>query len=359
MTKHQVLTSATQFKRNNCKHYLFIRRPTADFDRSTSVSPPNKYNHQNNGSAPSKEQQSHLKLDNSITTPYTPGSQQKRFNPFMKDVPTPVTSGGAVEKSPEERLISLGHKKPLTPTKEHPLQDRAKAADEPKDDSYGEDDMDDDYGYCDNQTSNDADDDVTTDECLTIVGDAQNDENKNVIVAAIKAKKESTIARQANQRTAANCLDTEPKQLDVYAAGKCEVSTMNDCDDLAAAIGDMDVAPATEGMGIVKATGLQPGKVVRRKKTGNTKQHQLQHQRASFPLGKSILSRSIEKLDAQMTTLGSETDSSERLADAPVPDWVMVGESILIRPYNTSGVISFIGPTHFQVLVSIFSQYIM
>lgn len=33
----------------------------------------------------------------------------------------------------------------------------------------------------------------------------------------------------------------------------------------------------------------------------------------------------------------------------PPPEWVVVGESILIRPYNTSGVIGFVGPTHFQV----------
>lgn len=32
-----------------------------------------------------------------------------------------------------------------------------------------------------------------------------------------------------------------------------------------------------------------------------------------------------------------------------IPDWVVIGESVLIRPYNTSGVVSFIGPTHFQV----------
>lgn len=31
------------------------------------------------------------------------------------------------------------------------------------------------------------------------------------------------------------------------------------------------------------------------------------------------------------------------------PPWVIAGESVLIRPYNTSGVISFVGPTHFQV----------
>uniref|UniRef100_A0A182TIG8 CAP-Gly domain-containing protein n=2 Tax=Anopheles melas TaxID=34690 RepID=A0A182TIG8_9DIPT len=31
-----------------------------------------------------------------------------------------------------------------------------------------------------------------------------------------------------------------------------------------------------------------------------------------------------------------------------IPDWVVVGESVLIRPYNTSGVIAFVGATHFQ-----------
>lgn len=50
----------------------------------------------------------------------------------------------------------------------------------------------------------------------------------------------------------------------------------------------------------------------------------------------------------------SDSDSTELMttsqhAEAPLPDWVAIDESVLIRPYNTSGVISFIGPTHFQV----------
>jgi hypothetical protein len=32
-----------------------------------------------------------------------------------------------------------------------------------------------------------------------------------------------------------------------------------------------------------------------------------------------------------------------------LPEWVVVGESILIRPYNSSGVIGYVGTTHFQV----------
>lgn len=33
--------------------------------------------------------------------------------------------------------------------------------------------------------------------------------------------------------------------------------------------------------------------------------------------------------------------------EAAVPEWVIVGESVQIRPYNTSGVVAFLGPTEF------------
>ncbi|XP_071441737.1 kinesin-like protein KIF13A [Hetaerina americana] len=32
---------------------------------------------------------------------------------------------------------------------------------------------------------------------------------------------------------------------------------------------------------------------------------------------------------------------------SPPPEWVVLGESVLIRPYNSSGVVAYIGPTHF------------
>jgi len=38
-----------------------------------------------------------------------------------------------------------------------------------------------------------------------------------------------------------------------------------------------------------------------------------------------------------------------RYNETALPDWVISGESVQIRPYNTSGVISYVGPTHFQV----------
>lgn len=46
----------------------------------------------------------------------------------------------------------------------------------------------------------------------------------------------------------------------------------------------------------------------------------------------------------------SESMMQKSVTDLPPPpEWVVVGESVLIRPYNTSGVIGFVGPTHFQV----------
>jgi hypothetical protein len=37
-----------------------------------------------------------------------------------------------------------------------------------------------------------------------------------------------------------------------------------------------------------------------------------------------------------------------RLVDTPIPDWVVLGESVLIRPYNSSGVVAYIGGTDFS-----------
>lgn len=65
--------------------------------------------------------------------------------------------------------------------------------------------------------------------------------------------------------------------------------------------------------------------------------------------------RQSEMSNSQMTsssTSASDGDPNEMITsqmDVSLPDWVTVGESVLIRPYNTSGVISFVGPTHFQV----------
>ncbi len=196
-----------------------------------------------------------------------------------------------MENSADERLPITLHtaKKPLTPTKEHPLQDLGTTTSEDED------------AFCD----------------IKPKVKVQNDENKNVIIQ---------MKEDDNRNT---------------TIGSDE-SKSNDDDD----VGELD------GENIVKSQ-QSTGKVVRRKKTSTSTNAKNANQRASFPMGKSNLNKSIERLEAQMANLAGDTDSSERLEahnDTPVPEWVIVGESVLIRPYNLSGVISFIGATHFQVM---------
>ena len=46
-----------------------------------------------------------------------------------------------------------------------------------------------------------------------------------------------------------------------------------------------------------------------------------------------------------MSVFGSRHDLSR--IETPLPDWVVVGESVLVRPYSYSGVIAYVGPTEF------------
>jgi kinesin family protein 13 len=115
-------------------------------------------------------------------------------------------------------------------------------------------------------------------------------------------------------------------------------------------------------------TNLSPGRVVRRKKTSKT-QHS---QRASFPqarpqLSESKVAHSLEQslistnlihddegLDSSTDRLEDDSENNfgskpdlTKLSDVPVPEWVVLGESVLIRPYNSSGVVAYIGGTEF------------
>ncbi|XP_044257426.1 kinesin-like protein KIF13A isoform X2 [Tribolium madens] len=122
-----------------------------------------------------------------------------------------------------------------------------------------------------------------------------------------------------------------------------------------------------EGSSVIK-TNLSPGKVVRRKKSSKT-QHS---QRASFPqirpqLSESKVAQNFEQslintnlihddegLDSSTDRLEDDSENNfgskpdlTKLSDVPVPDWVILGESVLIRPYNSSGVVAYIGGTEF------------
>lgn len=97
----------------------------------------------------------------------------------------------------------------------------------------------------------------------------------------------------------------------------------------------------------------------------------MQQQRASFPLSRPHLSECLvaQQLSSQLNQQNGDLNSSQdqleggedadsgcsfgsrrdlhRISDTPIPEWVVVGESVLIRPYNSSGVIAYIGGTEF------------
>ncbi|KAK9723131.1 CAP-Gly domain [Popillia japonica] len=121
--------------------------------------------------------------------------------------------------------------------------------------------------------------------------------------------------------------------------------------------------PPTEGNSVVK-TNLSPGRVVRRVKKSNKNQAT----RASFPQVRPHLSESKIASNMESFHISNEdgldnsvdkTEGSEdgdnfgsrpdltKLVDVPVPEWVVLGESVLIRPYNCSGVVAYIGGTEF------------
>ncbi|KAJ8950328.1 hypothetical protein NQ318_021188 [Aromia moschata] len=122
-----------------------------------------------------------------------------------------------------------------------------------------------------------------------------------------------------------------------------------------------------ESSSIIK-TNLSPGRVVRRKKQTTRNQHA---QRASFPqshlhssdsraqnlrnkMQDLTLSNEDESMDSSTDRLEDDHESNfgsrpdlTKVNDVPVPDWVVLGESVLIRPYNSSGVVAYIGETDF------------
>ncbi|XP_043288221.1 kinesin-like protein KIF13A isoform X4 [Venturia canescens] len=129
-----------------------------------------------------------------------------------------------------------------------------------------------------------------------------------------------------------------------------------------------------EGNSIVH-TKLPPGKVVRRRKASSNSgrpSSSSQH-RASFPMVRPSFSESkvAARLEQSLQPAmnyenGDDNSSSERIDDdasdkssafgsrpdltrieAPLPDWVVLGESVMVRPYSYCGVIAYVGPTEF------------
>ncbi|XP_020799021.1 kinesin-like protein KIF13A isoform X2 [Drosophila serrata] len=114
-----------------------------------------------------------------------------------------------------------------------------------------------------------------------------------------------------------------------------------------------------EGDGIVREE-LPAGKVMRRKKS-NTQQPPLsssnnnnitsstsQPPRINHRASVAKMEGLAAYLDSSIMSSSTEVDDESKDVEVVLPDWIVVGESVLIRPYNTSGVIRFVGTTEFQ-----------
>ncbi|XP_016958153.1 kinesin-like protein KIF13A isoform X13 [Drosophila biarmipes] len=113
-----------------------------------------------------------------------------------------------------------------------------------------------------------------------------------------------------------------------------------------------------EGEGIVREE-LPAGKVMRRKKSNtqspsngniinNNNNSTTQAPRINHRASVAKMEGLAAYMDSSIMSSSTEVDDESKDVELILPDWIVVGESVLIRPYNTSGVIRFVGTTEFQ-----------
>ncbi|XP_034951830.1 kinesin-like protein KIF13B isoform X3 [Chelonus insularis] len=162
--------------------------------------------------------------------------------------------------------------------------------------------------------------------------------------------------------------EIEPRNKEIYV--EQNVDKRNEM-EISQISGSSDDSPL-EGNAVIH-TKLTPGKVVRRRKlSGNSSRIQNSQHRASFPMVRphfsesKVAARLEQSLTSDMGYENGDNSSSERIDDdvsdkssafgsrhdltriePPLPDWVVVGESVMVRPYTYCGVIAYIGPTEF------------
>ncbi|XP_070494506.1 kinesin-like protein KIF13A isoform X4 [Chironomus tepperi] len=281
------------------------------------------------------------------TTIYTPSSGQKRFNPFMKEntmgkqdddecinEPTKIQHNSKTNTSPT-------HKKPLTPTKDHPLKDLVKMKP-----SKGEF-MDDSDDYVDEQ-----DDAVVVVENNNIYSINNSCENLKLHdnVGSIDVLISTSPNNEIN-----NHISPENENTNQHVITQQSPNPTSNVDDEKNNNTRLEMNVDSDEE--IDKQRLVPDRVVRRKKspsrnTNNNNVNIKNNNRMSYPIGRDrsqpriedALTRSTDRIDDEL----NESTIQKHVDLPPPPEWVVVGESVLIRPYNTSGVIGFIGPTHFQ-----------
>ncbi|KAH8407734.1 hypothetical protein KR222_011849, partial [Zaprionus bogoriensis] len=230
----------------------------------------------------------------------SPPNRQARVNPFLKDMPKAKTHDVVESKKLQETLT-------------HPLE-----LPEPKADAQSDE------------------------ECEQL---QQQSNNNNVV----KQKLPEPQVQQEQQHEE----KPQPPSTDQQNGNK----SVENVPELVESVKATE--PQLEGDGIVQEQ-LPAGKVVRRKKSTTQTPNNGEHNSSSSSNNNNnnqVKRASVAKMEGLGTYLdvntsimssSTEVEDEGKELDLTLPEWIVVGESVLIRPYNTSGVISFVGTTHFQ-----------
>ncbi|KAH8290625.1 hypothetical protein KR054_004633, partial [Drosophila jambulina] len=236
----------------------------------------------------------------------SPPNRQARVNPFLKDMPKAKTQEQPLEPQAKKLQETFTHPLELIESKENAQSD---------------------------------------DDEREILPKHNNNNNNNNNVDLVKEKE---LLLSSNQAEAESQPESQPE------LATTDNQNGNKSSDEAHSSEEM-----LEGDGIVREE-LPAGKVMRRKKS-NTQQPPIsnnnnnsshtstsQAPRINHRASVAKMEGLAAYLDSSIMSSSTEVDDESKDLEVVLPDWIVVGESVLIRPYNTSGVIRFVGTTEFQ-----------
>ena len=248
-------------------------------------------------------------------TLYTPSSAQKRFNPFMKDMGK--TNDDSSSTTLEHKLqTSPIHKKPLTPTNEHPLKDLERNKKAPKseflDSSDEKESIDEDGGdeKVDTEKEIDAKEDTTLTDDTHIVDNDIDDANTNI-------KSNQILLEMDNQQHLYNNNDDHHQQqqqtpttiISVHPADDDNKNNnMTESDDGLLDEDNNDDDGEEKQKPVVKRTKKASTNNNNNNNNNNNVKNNNNNNRLSYPMGKSQLNKSHQRLDDSLSKSTDKLD---------------------------------------------------
>ncbi|XP_034476014.1 kinesin-like protein KIF13A isoform X4 [Drosophila innubila] len=239
----------------------------------------------------------------------SPPNRQARVNPFLKDMPKSKTLEAETKK--------------LQETLTHPLEQP-----ESKDNSQSEDECE----QVQRNNNNDVNDklkvsELAQEEKQEQVEEEQQTDNQNGNKSLENALVTSEINESAEQQLEGDGIVREQlPEGKVMRRKKPTTQTPNNCDN--------------------SSNNNSNGNTNINNNCNNSNQVTRHNQRASVAKMEGL--GAFLDVNASIMSSSTEVEDEGKELDVTLPDWIVVGESVLIRPYNTSGVVSFVGTTHFQ-----------